>query len=36
LVYLQFALLCTANGKLVSEDKDFEKQIEEEIGLPDF
>ena len=26
----------TANGKLVSEDKDFEKQIEEEIGLPDF
>jgi hypothetical protein len=26
----------TANGKLVSEDKEFEKQIEEEIGLPDF
>lgn len=26
----------TANGKLVSEDKDFEKQIEVEIGLPDF
>ena len=26
----------TANGKLVSEDKEFEKQIEEEVGLPDF
>ena len=25
----------TANGKIVNDDKDFEKQMQEELGLPD-